>query len=147
MARIICAGYHAARDAGVLTGTVDIEFRLQMSGATIDPDDVHPSDCTLDPFDGAGYSDGEVECTAGWVDADDQWLLTTADASVSFGTTVGAGSDDIDSALVVLVVDGDPDNDYVLGKYDGAGFGVNASTGSLSLIIPSGGILKDEQAA
>jgi hypothetical protein len=141
----IYAGYHAARDAGALVGAVTVQLRLQMGGYSGAVDAVHVEDVTEDGYDGANYAHAEVECTAGWSDADDMWLLSTAATSASFGTAVGAATDDYESVLIVLPVDDTDANDFVLGSFPVSPG--NGATGSLTFVIPSSIIMRDEEAA
>lgn len=146
MADIIFAGYHEARDAGLLAGTPDIRLALVMSGFTGDADSVNVADVTLDEFDGVGYARLDAaSVTAGYVDADDEWQL--AMASGDFGDPVAPGSDVIAGMVAILNVDGTAANDYILGFTDTGGFGVNANNGPLNLTIPAAGLMFDRQAA
>lgn len=149
MAEVIFKGFFEALAGGDLEGTPDIRLMLVMSDFTgeAEEDAVNLSDITdLDEFDGVGYS--RVDCddvVVGYDDDTDEWTIDMADAV--FGDPVAPGTDDIHGCIVYLHVDGDPDNDVALGFTDQGGFGVNANNGSLSLIIPAGGLLYVKQAA
>jgi hypothetical protein len=146
MADQIFKGFYQALEAGLLEGSPDIRVGLAMAGFTADADSVNVSDATdLDEFDGVGYSRLDAaNVVAGYVDADDEWQLDFDDDD--FGDPVAAGSGAIEGLFVILNVDGDPDNDYLLGYTDSGGFSVNANNGPLGLIVPEDGLLFVRQA-
>lgn len=146
MADQIFKGFYQALEAGLLDGSPDIRVGLAMSGFTADADSVHEDDATdLDEFDGVGYSRLDAaNVVAGYVDADDEWQLDFDDDE--FGDPVAAGSGTIEGLFVILHVDGDPANDYLLGYTDTGAFGVNANNGPLALTLPTGGLMFVRQA-
>jgi hypothetical protein len=146
MADQLYKGFYQALEQGLLEGAPDIRVRLFMSGFTADEDCVNVSDAAdLDEFDGVGYAEIDAaNVVAGYVDGSDEWQLDFDDDL--FGDPVAPGSDDIEGMYVVLNVDGDPDNDILLGSTTTGGFGVNASNGALNLTLPASGLMFVRQA-
>jgi len=145
MADQLFKGFYDSLAAGDLDGSPDIRLMLTMAGFTCDADAVNLSDATdLDEFDGVGYVRIDAaNVSAAYDTDDDEWQLVCD--SDSFGDTVAPGSGDIDGMVVYLYVDGDPDNDVILGRTD-TGFGVNAANGALNLTVPAAGLMFVRQA-
>ncbi len=148
MANILCAGFHAARDAGLLVDAADIRVAIALPGISVDPDALHPSDTNLGTYeyDGAGYDRAVLAgVTVGYDAASDEWQVDADDDADAFGTTVLAASASPDAVVFILHVTDDTDS-WILGKVDSGSIS-NGNGGAMALALPDGGFLFSEQAA
>lgn len=148
MSDILCAGWHAARDAGLLEDDAPIRLALCLTGISVDADDVHESDTNISTkeYDGTGYSRAEPTGVTWQYDATaDEMQLDMDDDAEAFGASpVAAATTAPVGMLVILEVDGTAANDYVLG-YSDSGSYANGNGGSLGLVVPVGGLLYSKQ--
>ena len=147
MTDILCAGYHAARDAGLLVSAADIRVAIALPGIAVDPDDVFVADTNLATYeyDGSGYSRHTLaNVVVAYSDADDEWQVDADDDAEASGDTVVAATATPEAVVFILHVTDDSDS-YVLGKVD-SGAIANGNGGSLALVLPAGGFLFSAQA-
>jgi hypothetical protein len=147
MADVLCAGFHAARDAGLLIDAADIRVAIALPGIAVDPDALHPSDTNLTTYeyDGVGYGRAVLAGVSVAYDAtSDEWQVDADDDADAFGTTVLAASAIPEAVVFILHVTDDTDS-YVLGKVDSGSIS-NGNGGALALNLPADGFLFSEQA-
>jgi hypothetical protein len=147
MADILCAGFHAARDAGLLIDDADIRVAIALPGIAVDPDDLHPSDTNLSTYeyDGVGYSRAVLaSVTVAYDAATDEWQVDAADDDDAFGAIVAAATA-IPEAVVFILHVTDDDDSWLLGLVD-SGAIANGNGGAIALVLPAGGFLFSEQA-
>jgi hypothetical protein len=148
MTRQRTAGYEEARDLGLLEGSPDLRVALAMAGFAATAAAVHLDDITLDEYDGTGYARYDCAGVAVAYDAGADELRWTCDngAGDEFGATVGPGSAPPTRLVLILHVDGDPANDYVLAWSDEGTF-ANGNAGALGLTLPNDVLLFSGNAA
>lgn len=145
MGRVLFAGYHAARDAGLLYPSPDLRYALT-TGAALDQEDdgdaVNVADLTWDEFDGVGYARYDPDHTTAYDATTQLWrAIPDAGAGDEFGATVAAGGGGAPTGLLeILHIDGTDANDYVIAWSDEGTF-ADGNGGGMSFTFPANGTL------
>jgi hypothetical protein len=151
MSNLLCRGWHAARDAGLIEDGAVIRLAMVLPGFTVTAEAIHPSDTNIDSteYDGVGYSRHVLaNVTWAWDAANDRMLLDGDSDTEAFGTNVAAATDTPLGLVAIAQAGGSPDDeaDYILGLNDEGSFS-NGSGLAYGLTVPAGGLMFSKQAA